>query len=475
MRKSNVQIMTYVLSDYVLLNIGWFVFALLRFHILSLTQRAGMSWAGHLSSAPVVSGQIIFPLVMLAIYALSGYYNRGNIFFKSRIDELANTAIVTTIGVFFVFFVALINDTLPTRATNYAVMAWLWLLWFVPVYVARFIITGRATRRIRSGDICFNTLVIGTGLGASNLVRKLESSNHASGFNVVGFVSTQPNHVMADNLGRPVFDIDDIAEAVASLAVTRIIVVPHHNGIGHTTSVINGLYGLNCTIYLTPDLYSLIIARPRIGDVVGEPLIDITNPHTPFATRNCKRVADIVLSSLSLVLLSPLYLALAIAVRSTSPGPAFYRQERIGYQRRPFNIIKFRTMNVDAEADGPTLSCIDDPRITRIGHFMRKYRLDELPQFWNVLRGDMSLVGPRPEREYYIRQIVQRAPYFNLVHQVRPGITSWGMVKYGYAVSVDQMIERLRYELIYLENVSVLVDLKILFHTVNTVLTGKGL
>lgn len=131
-------------------------------------------------------------------------------------------------------------------------------------------------------------------------------------------------------------------------------------------------------------------------------------------------------------------------------------------------------MTIDAESEGPALSSLDDPRITRLGHYMRKYRLDELPQFWNVLKGDMSIVGPRPERDYYIKQIVARVPYYNLIHQVRPGITSWGMVKFGYASSVDQMIERLRYDLLYIDNVSLNVDLKIILYTVNTVITGKG-
>ena len=132
-------------------------------------------------------------------------------------------------------------------------------------------------------------------------------------------------------------------------------------------------------------------------------------------------------------------------------------------------------MKVDAEANGPTLSTLDDPRITKLGKIMRKYRLDELPQFWNVVKGDMSLVGPRPEREYYIKQIIKIAPYYSLVHQVRPGITSWGMVKFGYASNVDEMISRLKYDLLYIENVSLAVDLKIIFYTINTVFTGKGI
>lgn len=131
-------------------------------------------------------------------------------------------------------------------------------------------------------------------------------------------------------------------------------------------------------------------------------------------------------------------------------------------------------MYVNAEASGPSLSSENDPRVTRVGRILRKYRLDELPQFWNVLKGEMSLVGPRPEREYFLSRIIAKAPYYVLLLQVRPGITSWGMVKYGYAENVDEMIERSRYDLLYLENISFTVDMKILFHTVHTVATGKG-
>jgi lipopolysaccharide/colanic/teichoic acid biosynthesis glycosyltransferase len=186
-------------------------------------------------------------------------------------------------------------------------------------------------------------------------------------------------------------------------------------------------------------------------------------------------MGDIIVSIAALILLSPLFLLLAILIKCDSKGPVFFRQERIGYHKKPFKIIKFRTMVNDAEINGPQLSSAGDVRITRIGHFMRKYRLDELPQFWNILCGEMSFVGPRPEREFYIKQILKKAPYYSLLHQVRPGLTSWGMVKHGYASTIDEMVERSRFDLIYLENISLIVDLKILLYTVNTVISGRGI
>ena len=184
---------------------------------------------------------------------------------------------------------------------------------------------------------------------------------------------------------------------------------------------------------------------------------------------------DVLFSALALIVLSPLYLAVAIAVKLSSPGCVIYKQERIGMRQRPFNIYKFRSMREDAEAGGPALSSIDDNRVTRVGKFLRKYRLDELPQFWNVLKGDMSLVGPRPEREFFIRQIIKEAPYYNMLHQIRPGITSWGMVKYGYASTPSEMIDRAQYDLVYLMNMSILVDIKIIIYTIKTVFSGEGM
>jgi exopolysaccharide biosynthesis polyprenyl glycosylphosphotransferase len=240
-------------------------------------------------------------------------------------------------------------------------------------------------------------------------------------------------------------------------------------------SLVNSLLPLDCPIYISPDLYQLLTSKVRISNVVGEPLVDISRSQMSASTRNLKRVSDVVLSFITLLLISPLLLVIAILVKCDSRGPVFYRQERIGYHKKPFYIYKFRSMKVDAEAGGPALSTLNDERIARLGRVLRKYRLDELPNFWNVLRGDMSIVGPRPEREYYIKQILAKAPYYTLIHQVRPGITSWGMVKYGYASDVDGMIERLKYDLLYIENVSMLVDLKILFYTVQIVVTGKGI
>lgn len=465
---------TYIISDFLCLNIGWLLCSFVRYYFLSPEIIQTFPVSNNLIHPPVLAGQLLIPLMMIGLYWISGYYN--DVFFKSRSDEIINTASVSFIGLIIIYFVAMINDSATDRKTSYELILILWSLLFFPVLLGRMIITNRTSKLIKSRRVQFDTLIIGATRGARKLADKLNCSERGAGYNVVGFVDTNGSDIdERKDLDLPVYPIENIGEICRKLKIKRLVVAPHRNGFRETGELINTLFPLNLPIYITPDLYSLIVMRPRIGCVIDEPMIDITRCHTKAFTVNMKRVSDFVLGIIACIVLLPVYLIIALLIKHDSKGPVFYSQERIGYHKRPFKIYKFRTMATDAESNGPALTSLDDPRVTRIGHFLRKYRLDEIPQFWNVVRGEMSLVGPRPEREYYIRQIVAKAPYYNLIHQVRPGITSWGMVKFGYASTVEQMIDRLRYDLIYIENVSLGVDLKILYHTVNTVLTGKGL
>ncbi len=452
----------YIVSDMVLSLCGMVLFCVIRYWIMPPVYDGHSLGAWLLHNRNVMMGNLLFPMMQVGLYALSGYYN--NVTLKSRIDDLRNSAVVAVISTLAVYFLILMNDYIPGRIHNYELIASLWLCLFLPPYAGRSILTMAERSRLRKAPGCYRALIVGSRDGASRLRERMKpkSDRTIAMFNVLGRIDPDSTDAA-------------IARKIAECRPETLLVAPHPRGIQATVDLIARLYRTELDIYLTPELYQHITARPRMTNIVSEPLINVTNANVPASTANLKRVADIVFSAIALIALSPAFAAIALAIRLDSDGPVFYTQERVGYHKRKFRIWKFRTMRSDAESTGPVLSVAADPRVTRVGRLLRKYRLDEFPQFWNVLKGDMSLVGPRPEREYYVRQIVERVPYYSLIHQVRPGITSWGMVKYGYASNVDEMIERLAYDLLYIENVSFGVDLKILFHTVSTVVTGKGL
>ena len=466
------QRITYIVGDYITTNVAWLLFNILRFYFINTNQANYGSLSVFLTSHQLVLGQIFFPLMLLVIFYLSGYYNK--VFLKSRLHEIVNTISTSFIGMLLIYFIALINDRIPDRLASYELMGILLGIMFFSVYLCRFWITQIATHNIHRRVWSFNTLIIGTSQAAVKLEEKLRTSKKSMGFNIIGYVESYEGHE-SRNLNLPIYKLEELPQLCADYDVQNLIVIPHRQGIKATMSLINKLFPLDLPMYISPDLYHLITTKARVSNIVGEPLVDISRANMSDSTLNLKRISDIIVSIIALIILSPLLLILSILVKCDSKGPIIYKQTRIGYHKKPFNIYKFRSMKVDAEANGPTLSTLDDPRITKLGKLMRKYRLDELPQFWNVVIGDMSLVGPRPEREFYIKQIITKAPYYSLIHQVRPGITSWGMVKFGYASNVDEMISRLKYDLLYIENVSFAVDLKILFYTIHTVFTGKGI
>lgn len=462
----------YIIGDYLSTNVAWLLYNIARYYFISANVEGFQSLEHFLTSRMVVIGQVVLPLMMIAIYYLSGYYNK--VFQKSRLQEFITTVGTAFIGTVLCYFLVVFNDYLPGRSFTYEMLLLLFCSFFVVVYIPRFCITRIVTRKIHSREWSFNTLIVGASNNAMLMEKRLREMKKSMGFNVIGYVETC-EYAFHRELNLPVYPIEQIAEICNRENVKNLIVIPHRHGVKATLDVVNRLLPLDFPIYVSPDLYQLLTTRVRVSNIIGEPLVDISRTEMSQSTLNLKRASDVVVALLTLIAISPLLLAIAIAVKCSSKGPVIYSQRRIGYHKKPFNIYKFRSMTVDAEAGGPALSTLNDPRITRVGRFLRKYRLDELPQFWNVLKGDMSLVGPRPEREYYIKQILARAPYYTLIHQVRPGITSWGMVKYGYASDVDGMVARLRYDLLYIENVSMLVDLKILLYTVQTVFTGKGI
>ncbi|MCP9611022.1 sugar transferase [Coprobacter tertius] len=464
----------YIIGDFISANVAWFLYNLYRYYTVETYEFLG-SLKSYLAFPRIIEGQILFPLLFIFLFILSGYYNQP--YLKSRLSEFFSTFFSVMTGVFLLFFIAIINDIQRIPLNSYAMLGVMFLIMFCCVYAVRAVITYHATKKIHDGYWGFNTLIIGTGNHAANLYRELTKKDRSLGYNIQGFIKTDDEKEEVNPLlpNFPVYSISDIETSVKQFNIEELIISLDRHNRSTLHKVINRLYPLNLPIRLQINEFEMLTSHIKLSNIYGTPLIDISKCSLSECEKNLKRFFDIIGSSLALIILSPVYLFLAIRIKCGGKGPVIYRQKRIGFRRKEFTLYKFRTMVNDAEKNGPSLSKENDTRITSFGRIMRKYRLDELPQFWNVLKGDMSIVGPRPEREYYIDQIIKKAPHYSLLHQIRPGITSWGMVKYGYARNIDEMIKRLKYEILYLENMSLLVDLKIIIYTIKTVFTGKGL
>ena len=419
-------------------------------------------------------GIVLLPIAWCCFYAILGTYK--NVFRKARLKELQMTFWASLIGVIVIFFALLLDDNIYSYRTYYVSFLMLFVLHFALTYIGRLCITSRTARLIHTRKIGFPTLLVGSGEKAYNTYLDLDSQAVYSGNLFVGFIKV--NGYIDERLAQAMPYLGD-TEAINSLIekynIEEVIFAIDDRDDTKITQIIRLLDSRDDVILkITPNMRDIVYGSVKLNSIFHSPLITINPRPMEEWQYSVKRLMDILLSLLALVLLSPVFLVTAIIVKCTSPGPIFYAQERIGYRGKPFKMHKFRSMYVDAEASGPALSSDDDPRITPFGRIMRKYRLDEIPQFYNVLKGTMSLVGPRPERQYFIDKIVERAPEYMLLHKVKPGITSWGQVKYGYAENVDEMVERLRYDLLYLENMSLATDIKILLYTVLIIFQGRG-
>ncbi len=417
---------------------------------------------------------VLIPLFWITLYAISGMYK--NIYRKSRLKEFGQTFLISLIGSLILFFILVLDDEIASYKQYYKLYFTLFFYQFAITEVFRFLLTTHTGNRIKNRKIGFNTLIIGSNQKALDLFLEINRQKHSSGNIIVGFTHVnEANEIfkLADclpHLGNCV----DLRNTIANNKIEEVIIAiesSEHKSLGNIITV---LEGLPVIIKIIPDIYDILSGSVKMSSIFGTPLIIINKEIMPLWQQSIKRSIDIFVSISVLIIFSPLYLVTILIIKSTSKGPAFFYQERIGNHGKPFLIYKFRSMYIDAEKYGPALSSKRDSRITKFGKFMRKVRLDEIPQFFNVLKGDMSLVGPRPERQYFIDQIVKEAPHYYHLLKVRPGITSWGQVKYGYAENVSQMIERLKFDIIYIENMSLLVDFKILIYTVLIVVRGEG-
>ena len=421
----------------------------------------------------LVISTFFISLFWILLYSIFGNYR--NVYKKYRLKEITQIISQTFIGIILIFFTFLLDDNINSYQDYYSLFVVLFLLHIIITFIPRIILTSRTVNQIHNKKIGFNTIVIGSSQKAKDTYLEICNLKKATGHFIIGYVCTNGGKDVINETGlKKLGAYNEISQIINNEKIEEVIIATEPKEHEKINSIINDLADLKVEIKVVADMYSILTGSVKMNSIFGALLISVNPEMMPSWQKTVKRIMDLFISIIAIIILSPVFVILTIFIKSGSKGEIIFKQERIGFKNEPFQIYKFRSMYADSEKNGPQLSSKYDSRITNIGRFMRKTRLDETPQFFNVIKGDMSLVGPRPERQYFINKIIDKAPHYKHLSKVKPGITSWGQVKYGYAENVDEMIARLKFDLLYVENMSLSLDVKILFYTVIIMLKGSG-
>jgi len=464
------QISLHVFADLTSAAASWFLFFLYRKQVVEAVKHGYEIPVNN--DMKLYAGLIAIPIMWLMVYAGSGYYK--NIFRRSRLREVERTFISGIVGSLVIFFMLILDDSVANYKDYYKSLFVYFSLHTGITLIFRILLVSRTIFMIQHRKWGYKTLLVGNGANANKLYRELSDAKKSEGFFIEGYISGKGN-VSREMGNLPCLgNKEQISGIIRKHSIEDVIICLDDEEHDWVPGLVDQIQNEKVYLKILPDSYGMVLGMVKMNNILGAMLVEVDFEVMPQWQKTAKRVFDIVISLFALIIGLPLFILIGLAIKLDSAGPVFFRQERIGFKGMSFQIFKFRSMRKDAERSGPQLSSEKDDRRTRVGAFLRKSRLDELPQFINVLKGDMSIVGPRPERQFFIDQIVKKAPYYVRLHRIKPGITSWGQVKFGYAENVDEMVERMKYDILYLENMSIGLDIKIMIYTALIMIQGRG-